>query len=319
MDPFKGSESEPENPIASCISMLSLRNFTACSDFARRLPLSDSIGRILTIADVLSAPDHYSVLRLRRSEAVNRDLARQHYAKFAILLDPTSTEKFPFQDEALARVREAWHVLSDPDRRAVYDRGVVDTAATFWTACPYCWNLYQYEKKYEGCSLMCQGCSKSFHGVAVRPPVKVGATVVEGEERRQYYKCRARVPLKFYEVKGIGNESENENSAEFVYVSDDDGDWEKEWGNVGGAGGGVGGGGGVRNDGFEKVIQDDHQMQGNEKPKTRMKTVARKSVVNRVARFDFDSNLNVGVDTKDCELEFTEGADDVFVGVRFNG
>ncbi|PNY07871.1 transcription factor bHLH131 [Trifolium pratense] len=319
MDPFKGSESEPENPIASCISMLSLRNFTACSDFARRLPLSDSIGRILTIADVLSAPDHYSVLRLRRSEAVNRDLARQHYAKFAILLDPTSTEKFPFQDEALARVREAWHVLSDPDRRAVYDRGVVDTAATFWTACPYCWNLYQYEKKYEGCSLMCQGCSKSFHGVAVKPPVKVGATVVEGEERRQYYKCRARVPLKFYEVKGVGNESENENSAEFVYVSDDDGDWEKEWGNVGGAGGGVGGGGGVRNDGFEKVIQDDHQMQGNEKPKTRMKTVARKSVVNRVARFDFDSNLNVGVDTKDCELEFTEGADDVFVGVRFNG
>ncbi|XP_045809952.1 uncharacterized protein LOC123904317 [Trifolium pratense] len=316
MDPFKGSESEPENPIASCISMLSLRNFTACSDFARRLPLSDSIGRILTIADVLSAPDHYSVLRLRRSEAVNRDLARQHYAKFAILLDPTSTEKFPFQDEALARVREAWHVLSDPDRRAVYDRGVVDTSATFWTACPYCWNLYQYEKKYEGCSLMCQGCSKSFHGVAVKPPVKVGATVVEGEERRQYYKCRARVPLKFYEVKGVGNESENENSAEFVYVSDDDGDWEKEWGNVGGAGGA---GGGVRNDGFEKVIQDDHQMQGNEKPKTRMKTVARKSVVNRVTRFDFDSNLNVGVDAKDCELEFTEGADDVFVGVRFNG
>jgi curved DNA-binding protein CbpA len=315
MDPFRGSESEPENPIASCITMLSLRNFTACSDFARRLPLSDSIGRILTIADVLSAPDHYSVLRLRRSEAFNRDLARQHYAKFAILLDPTSTEKFPFQDEALARVREAWHVLSDPDRRAVYDRGVVDIAATFWTACPYCWNLYQYEKKYEGFSLMCQSCSKSFHGVAVKPPVKVGATVIEGEERRQYYKCRARVPLKFYEVKGSGNENiMGENSAEFVYVSDDDGDWEKEWGNVGG-----GGGGGVGNEGFEKVIQDDHQMQGNEKRKTRMKTVARKSVVNRVTRFDFDNNLNVGLDAKDCELEFTEGADDVFVGVRFNG
>jgi hypothetical protein len=159
---------------------------------------------------------------------------------------------------------------------------------------------------------MCQSCSKSFHGVAVKPPVKVGATVIEGEERRQYYKCRARVPLKFYEVKGSGNENiMGENSAEFVYVSDDDGDWEKEWGNVGG--------GGVGNEGFEKVIQDDHQMQGNEKRKTRMKTVARKSVVNRVTRFDFDNNLNVGLDAKDCELEFTEGADDVFVGVRFNG
>ncbi|CAI8585829.1 unnamed protein product [Vicia faba] len=265
MDPFRRfePEPEPENPIATCLSMLSLRNFSACSDFARRLPLSDSIGRILTIADVLSAADHYSVLRLPRSETVNRDLARQHYAKFAILLDPTATDKFPFQDEALARVREAWHVLSDPEKRAVYDhdmgtRGVADATATFWTACPYCWNLYQFEKRYEGCSLMCQGCVKAFHGVAVKPPVKVGGTTVEGNEQRQYYKCRARVPLKFYEVKEPGM---GDNSAEFVYVSDDDddGDCEKEWGNVDG---------GVRNDDLEK---------------------------------------------------FTEGRDDVFVGVQFNG
>ncbi|KAL5078982.1 hypothetical protein RYX36_007403 [Vicia faba] len=295
MDPFRRfePEPEPENPIATCLSMLSLRNFSACSDFARRLPLSDSIGRILTIADVLSAADHYSVLRLPRSETVNRDLARQHYAKFAILLDPTATDKFPFQDEALARVREAWHVLSDPEKRAVYDhdmgtRGVADATATFWTACPYCWNLYQFEKRYEGCSLMCQGCVKAFHGVAVKPPVKVGGTTVEGNEQRQYYKCRARVPLKFYEVKepGMGG-----NSAEFVYVSDDDdddGDWEKECGNVDG---------GVRNDDLEKVVQEI-QMRGNEKRKMRIKTVAKKSVANRrISCADPDP-----VDAKDCEL-----------------
>ncbi|AES96031.2 putative DnaJ domain-containing protein [Medicago truncatula] len=310
MDPFKGSGSE--NPIGTCISLLSARNFTTASDFARRLPLSDSVGRILTIADVLSAADHYSVLRLPRSESVNRDLARQHYAKFAILLDPTSSEKFPFQDEALARVREAWHVLSDPGKRTVYDRGGGVTAATtaaFWTACPYCWNLYQYEKKYEDCSLMCQTCMKTFHGVAVKSPVKVGATVVEGEEKRQYYKCKARVPLKFYEVKNGDESLMGENEAEFVYVSDDDGDWEKEWGNVGDAG--------VRNEGFEKVNQTVETAQGNDKRKMRVKTVARKSVVNRITRFDFGNDL--GLDGKDCELEFTEGADDVFVGVRFNG
>ncbi|KAI5436697.1 hypothetical protein KIW84_022993, partial [Lathyrus oleraceus] len=131
----------------------------------------------------------------------------------------------------------------------------------------------------------------------------VGGTTVEGEEQRQYYKCRARVPLKFYEVKESGKETVmGDNSGEFVYVSDDDGDWEKAWGNVDG---------GVRNDDLEKVVQEI-QMQGNEKRKMRIKTVAKKSVSNRRIRCaDPD-------DAKDCELEFTQGDGDVFVGVRFN-
>lgn len=170
-----------------------------------------------------------------------------------------------------------------------------------------------YEKKYVGCSLMCQSCLKSFHGVAIKPPVKVGASVVEGEERRQYYKCRARVPLKFYEVKESGNGSlMGENSTEYVYVSDDDDDdLEKACGNVGN--------GCVRNDGFEKVIQGNQtvKIQGNQKRKMRVKTVARKSMVNRMTRrVDLDGDL--GLDAKDCELEFTDGEGDVFVGVRFN-
>lgn len=43
----------------------------------------------------------------------------------------------------------------------------------------------------------------------------------------------------------------------------------------------------------------------------------RKSMVNRMTRrVDLDGDL--GLDAKDCELEFTDGEGDVFVGVRFN-
>ena len=120
MDPLRGSE--PENPIATCLSMLSLRRFSACRDFARRLPPSDSVPRVLAVADVLSAADFYSVLQLRPSDGGNRDLARRQYAKLALLLDPTNPDKLPFSDEALARVQNAWHVLSHPERRALHDR-----------------------------------------------------------------------------------------------------------------------------------------------------------------------------------------------------
>ncbi|TKY69945.1 molecular chaperone [Spatholobus suberectus] len=283
MDPLIGSNPEPENPISTCTSMLSHRRFSACRDFACRLPPSDSVARVLAVADVLSAADFYSVLQLRPSDGGNRDLARRQYAKLALLLDPTSPDKVPFSDEALARVQEAWHVLSHPERRALYDRELQrTTTTTFWTACPYCWNLFEYEKRYEDCALLCQACGKAFQGVAVKPPVKVGDAVVEGLQLRQYYSCEASVPLMHYEVK-----AENilgEQNAQYVYISDDDDE------------------GYVRNE-------------GREKRRMRVKTVAKKVGGNRMRRpLDSDSDLDV----EDGELEFTEGDDDVFVGVRFD-
>ncbi|XP_057448553.1 uncharacterized protein LOC130740074 [Lotus japonicus] len=330
MDTSRGPGSD--NPIAACTAMLSLRQFSACRDFASRFPPSDRLPQILAIAEILSAGDLYSVLNLRRSDAVlDLALARRHYAKLALLLDPTSTDKFPFSDEALARVREAWHVLSDPERRGAYDRefeqrgGETTEGAsteTFWTACPYCWNLYLYEKRYQDSALQCQSCRRAFHGIAVKPPVEDGEPVVEGEERRQYYWCRASVPLKFYEVKGKegegGGEGEGkntvlENATQFVYISDDD---------VGGGGGGDGlwKKVGVVNEGCERVFQGNGGVGlqgGNGKRRMRVKTVAKRSVGNRMTRC-LDDDIGFDLDADDGELEFTEGADDVFIGVRFD-
>ncbi|CAL1379746.1 unnamed protein product [Linum trigynum] len=41
---------------------------------------------------------------------------------------------------------------------------------SFWTACPYCFNLYEYPKVYEECALKCQSCKRGFHAAAIAAP-----------------------------------------------------------------------------------------------------------------------------------------------------
>ncbi|MBA0562079.1 hypothetical protein Golob_007157, partial [Gossypium lobatum] len=46
---------------------------------------------------------------------------------------------------------------------------------TFWTACPYCYVLYEYPKVYEDCTLRCQAenCRRAFHAVVIPSPPPV--------------------------------------------------------------------------------------------------------------------------------------------------
>ncbi|XP_022773085.1 uncharacterized protein LOC111315532 [Durio zibethinus] len=63
--------------------------------------------------------------------------------------------------------------------------------STFWTACPYCYRLFEYPRDYEGCCLRCQNCERAFHAVLIPtlPPL------VPGKEA--YYCCWAFFPLGF--------------------------------------------------------------------------------------------------------------------------
>ncbi|KAG6767491.1 hypothetical protein POTOM_028696 [Populus tomentosa] len=47
-------------------------------------------------------------------------------------------------------------------------------APSFWTACPYCYILYEYPKAYEECILRCQSCRRAFHAVMVPAPPVTG-------------------------------------------------------------------------------------------------------------------------------------------------
>jgi hypothetical protein len=63
--------------------------------------------------------------------------------------------------------------------------------SSFWTACPYCYILYEYPRVYENCCLRCQNCQRGFHAVLIPslPPL------VPGQE--SYYCCWGFFPLGF--------------------------------------------------------------------------------------------------------------------------
>ncbi|CAK8561809.1 unnamed protein product [Lathyrus sativus] len=201
--------------LRSGAALLSRRMFPTCRTFIHRQPRSDpdiaaQLDRMLAIIDVLEAeslrvgpgnnlPDHYAVLQLKPSDTNtrNRDFVRQRFKNLVRQLDPNKN-KFPLAEEALMRVREAWQILSDPvqlDRFKREIRGEVEVVspASFWTMCPYCWFLHEYEKKYEDCTLRCGNCRRTFHGTPVKPPEQ--ESMVEGKE--QYYCYHMSLPLRY--------------------------------------------------------------------------------------------------------------------------
>ncbi|KAL7002982.1 hypothetical protein U1Q18_004142 [Sarracenia purpurea var. burkii] len=64
-----------------------------------------------------------------------------------------------------------------------------DLNSTFWTACPYCYNMYEYPGIYEGCSLRCQNCWRAFHGTKILAP----PPIIDGKET--YFCCWGFFPL----------------------------------------------------------------------------------------------------------------------------
>jgi hypothetical protein len=61
----------------------------------------------------------------------------------------------------------------------------------FWTACPYCYHLYEFPRVYEGCCLRCQNCQRAYHAAVVPslPPMVPG--------KDEYYCCWGFFPMGF--------------------------------------------------------------------------------------------------------------------------
>ncbi|MED6204610.1 hypothetical protein PIB30_010732 [Stylosanthes scabra] len=60
---------------------------------------------------------------------------------------------------------------TEPTRPArATDSTETELNGAFWTACPYCYGLFEYPKVYEECTLLCQSCRRPFHAVSVRSP-----------------------------------------------------------------------------------------------------------------------------------------------------
>ncbi|MBA0570176.1 hypothetical protein Golob_003860 [Gossypium lobatum] len=104
-----------------------------------------------------------------------------------------------------------------------------DDKSTFWTVCPYCYHMYEYEKKYEDCCLVCQTCRKGFHGLAVAAPPE---HVLMNGEVREYYWGYGFFPLGYFgdvflrDKKQVG-EGDNGKKPVVVEISDDSDDEKK--------------------------------------------------------------------------------------------
>ncbi|XVF59092.1 hypothetical protein PTKIN_Ptkin07bG0247100 [Pterospermum kingtungense] len=209
---------------------------------------------------------------------------------------------------------------------------------TFWTVCPYCYYMYEYEKKYEECCLLCQHCRRGFHGAPMAAPPE--RLVVNGEE--EYY-CSGYgfFPLGYFGDGFLGDKKEevggrdSGKKLEVVEISDSSSDDEEEKdmdvkneaGNVKAEEEGLsnGEGRGVMKR-VKSVPWNSKKMMGRGVKGTIQKvSVVQMNVEfgNGVADIDcgsgggirLGSDLNGGCN-EDDELEFFEGDDDIFVGLR---
>ncbi|CAN4107918.1 unnamed protein product [Withania somnifera] len=62
---------------------------------------------------------------------------------------------------------------------------------SFWTACPYCYLMYEYPLVYVDCTLRCQKCKRAFQAVKISSP----PPIIEGQEA--YFCCWGYMPLGF--------------------------------------------------------------------------------------------------------------------------
>ncbi|XP_047968049.1 uncharacterized protein LOC125211988 isoform X2 [Salvia hispanica] len=203
-----GNESETQTLLNAAEYLLQSRNFADCINYAARAHDSDPTNpapvRILSTASVLSASkitathhDYYAVLNLPYFDSDSSRIDST-FETLTSILDP-NTNRCPFASEAFDLAVKAWSVLSNPLEKARFDAELqaffdpaVSTSATFWTICPYCYYVYEYDKVFEDCCLKCQNqrCRRVLHAVPIAGPPPPPDVVSRGQ-----YCCPGFMPF----------------------------------------------------------------------------------------------------------------------------
>lgn len=225
------SRAEAERLLGIAEKFLQSKDLSSARDFAvlaqETAPLLDGSDQILAISDVLLAadtkkvnnrPNWYAILQID-SKSENLEVIKKQYRKLALLLHPDKNS-YPFAYDAFRLVADAWGVLSDLNKKRAFDSeygvftrvnlgrkpqqqqqnyqdkykgssGGSRRLSSFWTACPYCYNLYEFPRVYQDCVLKCGNCTRAIHAteIGTLPPV------VEGQDA--YYCCWGFFPMGF--------------------------------------------------------------------------------------------------------------------------
>lgn len=185
-----GTKPEIQRLLTAADYFLQRRNFVDCCKYAARArdsdPTNPAATRILSTAAVLSASkisatqhDYYAILNLPYFEP---DASRigSSFETLTSILDP-NTSPCPFSSEAFDLAVKAWSVLSNSAEKARFDAELRaymggctsgSGGGTFWTMCPYCYHVYEYDRVFEDCCLRCSNerCRRVLHAVAIGGP-----------------------------------------------------------------------------------------------------------------------------------------------------
>lgn len=242
---YGGRREVAERWLAIAERLLGARDLAGSKRFAERAmeedPLIDGVDQVLAVADVLLAGqcrinnqvDWYAVLQLPPPSATagggGAAEVKRQYRRLVPLLHP-DRNSYPGADAAFKLVADAFAVLSDPDKKSLFDaeiRIAVEAGASskpssfpppaaagepFWTACPSCFHVHQYSREYLNLSLRCPICCRPFPAAEVSspPPIVAGTDM--------YYCSWGFFPLGF-----LGGPSFKGSSV--IGPSDLDGRW----------------------------------------------------------------------------------------------
>ncbi|TQD93528.1 hypothetical protein C1H46_020875 [Malus baccata] len=131
---FNSNRAEAERWLSTAVKLLSAHDLQGTKTFAIRAretdPRLEATDQIIAVADTLLAaesqinsqnqqPDWYAILQLAQYTQ-NLEIVATQYRRLALLLNP-HRNRFPYADHAFRLVSEAWNVLSNPNKKAIYD------------------------------------------------------------------------------------------------------------------------------------------------------------------------------------------------------